>query len=388
MTPDGRSRLVIARPKRPPYDAEFSRALDARLTAIATASPRRASSLMRGQILILVEKHTGVEAAARSVAAAASTGLEVWATVEGAAGVRGDADGPGLGDGSADARGGVDGPARGAPGSAGPPAAFDGEVERFAVHGERSIGVLLPRAVSDLATDRLRRWLRAGAGVLGLAEGAFPESCAPFARRSTRSSEARDAAREGSEKERCRGEPGCVMALRVARGTALWLGDAGSAAGVASHRLCVTHAGTGSSGRLPAGGYRLVVADEKAELRDIVRILDEDGVLALAATRRGWVARASTAPRSSMSSTDGPVDDGGAPPRPVAALCSLNASIVTTTQQPSRPARTGPETRGPQRRFGAVPTTNEVGRTPCTSSVVSDIRGAATRNPSADRLYG
>jgi hypothetical protein len=34
VTPDGSSRLVIAHPGRPPYDAEFSRALDARLRAI------------------------------------------------------------------------------------------------------------------------------------------------------------------------------------------------------------------------------------------------------------------------------------------------------------------------------------------------------------------
>jgi predicted RND superfamily exporter protein len=34
VTPDGSSRLVIAHPKRPPYDAVFSRALDARLRAI------------------------------------------------------------------------------------------------------------------------------------------------------------------------------------------------------------------------------------------------------------------------------------------------------------------------------------------------------------------
>jgi predicted exporter len=46
VTPDGRQRLVIARPKRPPYDAEFSRALDARLNSIRasiaadTAKPR------------------------------------------------------------------------------------------------------------------------------------------------------------------------------------------------------------------------------------------------------------------------------------------------------------------------------------------------------------
>ena len=37
VTPDGHSRLVIARPKRPPYDAEFSRALDARLREIEQA---------------------------------------------------------------------------------------------------------------------------------------------------------------------------------------------------------------------------------------------------------------------------------------------------------------------------------------------------------------
>lgn len=35
VTPDGSSRLVIARPRRPPYDAVFSRALDARLQTIA-----------------------------------------------------------------------------------------------------------------------------------------------------------------------------------------------------------------------------------------------------------------------------------------------------------------------------------------------------------------
>jgi uncharacterized protein len=35
VTPDGSSRLVIARPRWPPYDAEFSRALDARLRLIA-----------------------------------------------------------------------------------------------------------------------------------------------------------------------------------------------------------------------------------------------------------------------------------------------------------------------------------------------------------------
>src|SRR6266850_6098228 len=37
VTPDGHGRLVIARPKRPPYDAEFSRALDARLRGIEQA---------------------------------------------------------------------------------------------------------------------------------------------------------------------------------------------------------------------------------------------------------------------------------------------------------------------------------------------------------------
>jgi uncharacterized protein len=37
VTPDGHSRLVIARPKRPPYDAQFSRALDTRLREIEQA---------------------------------------------------------------------------------------------------------------------------------------------------------------------------------------------------------------------------------------------------------------------------------------------------------------------------------------------------------------
>jgi len=48
VTPDGRSRLVIARPKRPPYDAEFSRALDARLTAIAASVAATTAAGLRG----------------------------------------------------------------------------------------------------------------------------------------------------------------------------------------------------------------------------------------------------------------------------------------------------------------------------------------------------
>ena len=35
LSQDNRSRLIIARPKRPPFDADFSRALDARLTAMS-----------------------------------------------------------------------------------------------------------------------------------------------------------------------------------------------------------------------------------------------------------------------------------------------------------------------------------------------------------------
>jgi predicted RND superfamily exporter protein len=38
VTKDGRRRLLIARPKRPPYDAEFSRALDARLRDITAST--------------------------------------------------------------------------------------------------------------------------------------------------------------------------------------------------------------------------------------------------------------------------------------------------------------------------------------------------------------
>jgi predicted exporter len=43
VTKDGRSRLVIAKPQRPPYDAEFSRALDARLREITRSSSDGAS---------------------------------------------------------------------------------------------------------------------------------------------------------------------------------------------------------------------------------------------------------------------------------------------------------------------------------------------------------
>jgi len=43
VTRDGRSRLVIAKPQRPPYDAEFSRALDARLREITRSSSDGAS---------------------------------------------------------------------------------------------------------------------------------------------------------------------------------------------------------------------------------------------------------------------------------------------------------------------------------------------------------
>jgi len=44
VTKDGHGRLVMARPKRPPYDAEFSRALDARLREIEAAMAAAAAS--------------------------------------------------------------------------------------------------------------------------------------------------------------------------------------------------------------------------------------------------------------------------------------------------------------------------------------------------------
>ena len=40
ISADGRGRLVIARPRRPPFDASFSRALDARLTAMRAQVPK------------------------------------------------------------------------------------------------------------------------------------------------------------------------------------------------------------------------------------------------------------------------------------------------------------------------------------------------------------
>jgi hypothetical protein len=42
VSQDGRSRLIIARPKRPPYDNAFSRALDARLRSLETSAPAAA----------------------------------------------------------------------------------------------------------------------------------------------------------------------------------------------------------------------------------------------------------------------------------------------------------------------------------------------------------
>jgi predicted RND superfamily exporter protein len=47
VTPDGRRRLVTARPKRPPYDAAFSRALDVRLRNIETAMRNRTAAARR-----------------------------------------------------------------------------------------------------------------------------------------------------------------------------------------------------------------------------------------------------------------------------------------------------------------------------------------------------
>jgi predicted RND superfamily exporter protein len=45
VTPDGSRRLLIARPARPPYDAEFSRALDSRLRQIEQAMAARPGAL-------------------------------------------------------------------------------------------------------------------------------------------------------------------------------------------------------------------------------------------------------------------------------------------------------------------------------------------------------
>ncbi|HXI30070.1 MAG TPA: MMPL family transporter [Vicinamibacterales bacterium] len=47
VTRDGRSRLLIARPTRPPYDGAFSRALDARLQQIAAATTASAAAAAR-----------------------------------------------------------------------------------------------------------------------------------------------------------------------------------------------------------------------------------------------------------------------------------------------------------------------------------------------------
>jgi hypothetical protein len=231
-----------------------------------------------GTDVILVEKHTGVEAAGRSVAAAASTGLEVWATVEGAAGVHGAGDGPDRAMEALTLAGAstvlIEVPA----GSGGPPAAFDVEVERLAGLEGRPVGVLLPRALPDLPPERLRRWLQTGASVLGIAEGAVAEALKPLREAIDAERNARDADREASEM------PWRTWVLdgaaRAPAGAALWFGDAAEPPDWLPDGFAWTFAGTDDLGRLPAGGYRLVVAGagEDVELRDLVRILDDGGV--------------------------------------------------------------------------------------------------------------
>src|SRR5262249_48664042 len=44
VTPDGRRRLVIAKPRRPPFDAAFSRALDNRLQHLAETQAAEAAA--------------------------------------------------------------------------------------------------------------------------------------------------------------------------------------------------------------------------------------------------------------------------------------------------------------------------------------------------------
>jgi hypothetical protein len=58
VSPDGRSRLVIARPTRPPYDSTFARALNARVDSLAAALPPELRVRVAGGYRVAAETET------------------------------------------------------------------------------------------------------------------------------------------------------------------------------------------------------------------------------------------------------------------------------------------------------------------------------------------
>jgi methionine synthase I (cobalamin-dependent) len=239
-----------------------------------------------GVDLILVEKHLALEASARSVAAASATGLDVWATIQdaGPAGGTADADA----EAEAVAMAGATTILLEVPGlatDAGAPAdAFDAAVEGLVRRERRSIGVLLPVGLPSAPIERFRRWLEAGASVLGVSEGAAPDALRPLREAIDAGLEVQRAAREASE------APWrawvAEAAERAPSGAALWLegredrfseSDTNQS-GALPTGFAWTRADASELRRLPTGAYRFVVADGDVDVRDVTRLLDEGGI--------------------------------------------------------------------------------------------------------------
>ena len=233
-----------------------------------------------GVDLIVVEAHSSVEAGTRATAAAAATGLQVWATVPPGADEL-DAWSEALSSAGASTIL-LETPevSEGSPATTDP---FTAALERSIARDGRSIGVVLPLGRPDAPGDRLRRWLEVGTNVLGVAEGATPEALKPLREAIDAELEARTAAREATE------APWRAFVAEAAEwapsGAALWLED-GEPSATTPGGFAWTRASVGEVGRLPKGSYRFVVARGEAELQGLVRLLDDGGIaVARLATR-------------------------------------------------------------------------------------------------------
>ncbi len=242
-----------------------------------------------GVDLILVEAHASVASGARAAVAATATGLEVWSTVPAVGADELDAWSEALTTAGAcsillEAPEVPPGPATAAD-------PFDAGLERSIRRDGRSMGVLLPHGQADAPNERLRRWLEAGAVVIGLAGGASPAALTPLREAIDAELDARRAAREASE------EPWRTWvaegAERAPSGAALWLGPPqsnGEAPTGLPDRFAWTRATVDELGRLPSGAYRFVVAAADVDLHDLVRLLDE-GAVAVARLAIGEIPR-------------------------------------------------------------------------------------------------
>jgi hypothetical protein len=232
-----------------------------------------------GVDLIVVEAHSSVEAGGRAVTAGASTGLEVWATIPSGVGgaVNGESELDRWLEGLAMAGAStVTLEAPEPPISADSSDPFSAIVERSTRRDDRSIGVLLPLGRADAPAGRSRRWLEAGVDVVGISEGATADALKPLREAIDAEMEAGRAAREASE------APWRLWVVegaeRAPTGAAIWLSSDGRAPDQLPTGFAWSVVPIGEAGRLPAGAYRLVVADSEIEVREIVRIVEDGGV--------------------------------------------------------------------------------------------------------------